>query len=578
MSEREMTLEEWVGRLHPTHRARRELDDLRAAAAPSAPQGGGVEGLDSIRKALADLVRAGKRFRNTVIETRGVRGMDEHDLALSAAEAALTTQPRTDASTQVAVKDGAGFTATDTAQQGEVVAWRREWQGSGPQRGFHIREDVHLHNNRVVAYLGDQVDGDEVDKLIAEHNGKHPNGEPIRTAPPSAPVGVAYLDIGAGGYMDLGSELSDEELAKLPYGRHVLGIIGTYGIDGYVSAPVAAAPVDLDALAVNRYRPVPDGLLAYKVVAGDGTRSLFSGTMNECNVVARKLTEAFLDGAYVASNLAAPGIDLQWLVEGLDEIGAESRNLRQGGCDAGDVDGLENGLMYATETAHELRDRLLALIEGQTSDAPVGVEAAKHWHSLYRKECQLRQDDAARYGQQIADLEALAQQGSNFYAITNKNDNDLFWSNEIGWVDAPPFDLFTQEERETLSLSDEGRWVQVAWKEFDTQQPAAVDDVERKMRSLERHINKNSPAYGYIREALTAQPAACVGCEGKPAPENSPCAVCGQQPAAVDEAMVERALNAYFADQCQLVDKESKLFRAMKAALTAALAAQPGEE
>ena len=71
-----------------------------------------------------------------------------------------------------------------------------------------------------------------------------------------------------------------------------------------------------------------------------------------------------------------------------------------------------------------------------------------------------------------------------------------------------------------------------AWRTPIAQQPADVDDVERKMRSLERHINKNSPAYGYIREALAAQPAACVGCEGKPAPENSPCAVCGQQPAA----------------------------------------------
>ena len=54
-------------------------------------------------------------------------------------------------------------------------------------------------------------------------------------------------------------------------------------------------------------------------------------------------------------------------------------------------------------------------------------------------------------------------------------------------------------------------------------------------------------------------------------------AALAQQPAAVDEAMVERALNAYFADQCQLVDKESKLFRAMKAALTAALATQHGD-
>lgn len=73
------------------------------------------------------------------------------------------------------------------------------------------------------------------------------------------------------------------------------------------SAPVAAAPVDAEELARNRYRPVPDGLIAYRVVAGDGTRSLFSGTKDACNIVARKLTEAFLDGAYVASTPAARG-------------------------------------------------------------------------------------------------------------------------------------------------------------------------------------------------------------------------------------------------------------------------------
>ena len=65
-----------------------------------------------------------------------------------------------------------------------VIPWVREWKGSGTQRGFHIREATRLHNNRVVAYLGDKVDGDEVDKLIAEHNGKHPNGDPVRPAPP----------------------------------------------------------------------------------------------------------------------------------------------------------------------------------------------------------------------------------------------------------------------------------------------------------------------------------------------------------------------------------------------------------
>lgn len=47
---------------------------------------------------------------------------------------------------------------------------------------------------------------------------------------------VAYLDLGTGGYMDVGTDLTDEELATLPKGRHMLGIIGTYGVDGYVPA------------------------------------------------------------------------------------------------------------------------------------------------------------------------------------------------------------------------------------------------------------------------------------------------------------------------------------------------------
>lgn len=62
------------------------------------------------------------------------------------------------------------------------------------------------------------------------------------------PVGkpVAYLDLGAGGYMDLGTDLSDEELAALPKGRHMLGIIGTYGVDGYKPA---------QAVDLGQFRP-----------------------------------------------------------------------------------------------------------------------------------------------------------------------------------------------------------------------------------------------------------------------------------------------------------------------------------
>ena len=52
----------------------------------------------------------------------------------------------------------------------------------------------------------------------------------------NVPKTVAYLDLGVGGYMDIGTDLTDEELATLPKGRHMLGIIGTYGVDGYVPA------------------------------------------------------------------------------------------------------------------------------------------------------------------------------------------------------------------------------------------------------------------------------------------------------------------------------------------------------
>ena len=66
---------------------------------------------------------------------------------------------------------------------------------------------------------------------------------------------VAYLDIGAGGYIDLGSDLTDEQMQALPNGRHMLGIVGTYGIDGWEPAlafstsnpdPVAYATFDDD--------------------------------------------------------------------------------------------------------------------------------------------------------------------------------------------------------------------------------------------------------------------------------------------------------------------------------------------
>ena len=73
-------------------------------------------------------------------------------------------------------------------------------------------------------------------KFIAGINGPMHMGEPAQPAQKA----VAYLDLGVGGYMDIGTDLTDEQLASLPKGRHALGIVGTYGVDGYVSAQPGA--------------------------------------------------------------------------------------------------------------------------------------------------------------------------------------------------------------------------------------------------------------------------------------------------------------------------------------------------
>lgn len=114
---------------------------------------------------------------------------------------------------------------------------------------------------------------DEEDaKAEARHIGGTARAIPLYTAPqpsPTAPATqqpegdvVAYLDVGANGYLDLGSELSEDALQQLPKGRHALVIAGTYGIDGYVAAPQpsytaqAADSVQEDAA---RYRWLREG-------------------------------------------------------------------------------------------------------------------------------------------------------------------------------------------------------------------------------------------------------------------------------------------------------------------------------
>lgn len=47
---------------------------------------------------------------------------------------------------------------------------------------------------------------------------------------------------------------------------------------------------------------------------------------------------------------------------------------------------------------------------------------------------------------------------------TGKNplgDGPLYWSNDIGWVSKGSADIFTEEERNSLNLPIEGKWVKV---------------------------------------------------------------------------------------------------------------------
>lgn len=49
------------------------------------------------------------------------------------------------------------------------------------------------------------------------------------------------------------------------------------------------------------------------------------------------------------------------------------------------------------------------------------------------------------------------------YAIKNTEDDQLFWSNELGWVESPDETIFTEEERLTLQLPMGGVWVYVGY-------------------------------------------------------------------------------------------------------------------
>lgn len=75
------------------------------------------------------------------------------------------------------------------------------------------------------------------------------------------------------------------------------------------SAPVAPAESPehdhekFDAIAADRYKVVPtkSGFWGYAVVVGDSAAEVYKGHKRDCDLVARRMAGAFLDGAFLAS-------------------------------------------------------------------------------------------------------------------------------------------------------------------------------------------------------------------------------------------------------------------------------------
>jgi len=67
------------------------------------------------------------------------------------------------------------------------------------------------------------------------------------------------------------------------------------------------------------------------------------------------------------------------------------------------------------------------------------------------------------------------------------NGEDLFWSNEMGWVDLESSDSFTEEETKTLNLPIDGSWCH-------------LDSVELMLDRVDEIISKYEQASGNVIE------------------------------------------------------------------------------
>ncbi|MDQ5882246.1 MAG: hypothetical protein QG616_2078 [Pseudomonadota bacterium] len=120
---------------------------------------------DKLADALRNLIRAGKHLRNTVVETRGVAGMDDHDVAISDSIAALAehdAQPAP-APVQVGGLEGDARLAHDqcraVAQMARALAEVHDARMSILATGRAPVEVIGQSSAEIMEWLGDALSG-----------------------------------------------------------------------------------------------------------------------------------------------------------------------------------------------------------------------------------------------------------------------------------------------------------------------------------------------------------------------------------------------------------------------------------
>lgn len=160
--------------------------------------------------------------------------------------------------------------------------------------------------------------------------------EVINTTPqPAEPV--AYLDLGAGGYMDVGTDLTDEQLAALPKGRHMLGIIGTYGINGYREAATQPAePVKVpsnEEIMAEVYAACPEFDEAHEGIDKSQVISAFRALLERYGQPAHPVhtlggsKEEYTRVFNMGRDSAQPSVPPEWISE---QVGGEFDDMTAG--------------------------------------------------------------------------------------------------------------------------------------------------------------------------------------------------------------------------------------------------------